>query len=215
MVEKLQTSMQSGQVDLRRLDHRFRPDRHALPLRRRSCRCPTTWPARARSSPTRASTCKDFIGTKFTTAPDGKLYQLPDQQFANLYWFRADRFARKDLQDKFKQVRLRPGRAAQLERLRGHRRVLHQRREGDRRQARSTATWTTARRTRRSAGASPTPGCRWPAPPTRASRTACRSTSGASASRPTSARRSAHRCRAAAPPTRRPRSTRSPSTSTG
>ena len=37
---------------------------------------------------------KDFIGTKFTTAPDGKLYQLPDQQFANLYWFRADLFAR-------------------------------------------------------------------------------------------------------------------------
>ena len=45
---------------------------------------------------------KDFIGASFTTAPDGKLYQLPDQQFANLYWFRADWFARKDLQDKFK-----------------------------------------------------------------------------------------------------------------
>ena len=45
---------------------------------------------------------KDFIGTSFTTAPDGKLYQLPDQQFANLYWFRADLFARKDLQEKFK-----------------------------------------------------------------------------------------------------------------
>jgi len=45
---------------------------------------------------------KDFIGISFTTAPDGKLYQLPDQQFANLYWFRADWFARQDLQDKFK-----------------------------------------------------------------------------------------------------------------
>ena len=45
---------------------------------------------------------KDYIGTKFTTAPDGKLYQLPDQQFANLYWFRADLFERKDLKDKFK-----------------------------------------------------------------------------------------------------------------
>ncbi|MGJ7492502.1 ABC transporter substrate-binding protein [Variovorax sp. ZT4R33] len=45
---------------------------------------------------------KDFIGTKFTTAPDGKLYQLPDQQFANLYWFRADLFARPDLKEKFK-----------------------------------------------------------------------------------------------------------------
>jgi glycerol transport system substrate-binding protein len=45
---------------------------------------------------------KDFIGTKFTTAPDGKLYQLPDQQFANLYWFRADLFARPELKEKFK-----------------------------------------------------------------------------------------------------------------
>ena len=43
----------------------------------------------------------DFIELKFTTAPDGKLYQLPDQQFANLYWFRADWFARKDLQTQF------------------------------------------------------------------------------------------------------------------
>jgi glycerol transport system substrate-binding protein len=45
---------------------------------------------------------KDFIGTSFTTAPDKKLYQLPDQQFANLYWFRADLFERKDLRDRFK-----------------------------------------------------------------------------------------------------------------
>ena len=29
----------------------------------------------------------DFIGKSFTTGPDGDLYQLPDQQFANLYWF--------------------------------------------------------------------------------------------------------------------------------
>ena len=34
----------------------------------------------------------DFMGKSFTTAPDGKLYQLPDQQFANLYWFRDDWF---------------------------------------------------------------------------------------------------------------------------
>ena len=26
----------------------------------------------------------DFIGKSFTTAPNGHLYQLPDQQFANL-----------------------------------------------------------------------------------------------------------------------------------
>ena len=44
----------------------------------------------------------DFIGTSFTTAPDGKMYQLPDQQFANVYWFRADWFARKDLRDQFR-----------------------------------------------------------------------------------------------------------------
>lgn len=45
----------------------------------------------------------DFIGRSFVTGPDGKLYQLPDQQFANLYWFRADWFARPDLKSQFKQ----------------------------------------------------------------------------------------------------------------
>ncbi|MCH8951301.1 MAG: carbohydrate ABC transporter substrate-binding protein [Proteobacteria bacterium] len=44
----------------------------------------------------------DFIGKSFTTGPDGKLYQLPDQQFANLYWFRKDWFDRADLQARFK-----------------------------------------------------------------------------------------------------------------
>lgn len=44
----------------------------------------------------------DFIGTQFTTGPDGDLYQLPDQQFANLYWFRKDWFDRSDLQAQFK-----------------------------------------------------------------------------------------------------------------
>lgn len=43
----------------------------------------------------------DFIGISFTTGPDGKLYQLPDQQFANLYWFRYDWFQRPDLKAKF------------------------------------------------------------------------------------------------------------------
>ena len=46
----------------------------------------------------------DFIGKSFTTGPDGKLYQLPDQQFANLYWFRKDWFDRADLQAKFKDM---------------------------------------------------------------------------------------------------------------
>ncbi len=44
----------------------------------------------------------DFIGKSFTTGPDGKLYQLPDQQFANLYWFRYDWFKRPDLRKRFK-----------------------------------------------------------------------------------------------------------------
>ncbi|MBU3059245.1 ABC transporter substrate-binding protein [Pseudomonas indica] len=47
---------------------------------------------------------KDFIGISFTTGPDGKIYQLPDQQFANLYWFRADWFERPELKAKFKEI---------------------------------------------------------------------------------------------------------------
>mgnify|MGYP006431936677 CR=1 FL=1 len=46
----------------------------------------------------------DFMGTSFTTGPDGKLYQLPDQQFANLYWFRYDWFQREDLRKQFKDI---------------------------------------------------------------------------------------------------------------
>jgi glycerol transport system substrate-binding protein len=43
----------------------------------------------------------DFIGIDFTTGPDGKIYQLPTQQFANLYWFRADWFERENLKKQF------------------------------------------------------------------------------------------------------------------
>lgn len=46
----------------------------------------------------------DFIGKSFTTGPDGKLYQLPDQQFANLYWFRYDWFQREDFKKQFKEL---------------------------------------------------------------------------------------------------------------
>ena len=45
---------------------------------------------------------KDFIGLQFTTGPDGNLYQLPDQQFANLYWFRKDWFDRPEIKKQFK-----------------------------------------------------------------------------------------------------------------
>jgi len=47
---------------------------------------------------------EDFIGREFTTGPDGKLYQLPDQQFANLYWFRYDWFQRDDFKAQFKEI---------------------------------------------------------------------------------------------------------------
>ncbi len=46
----------------------------------------------------------DFLGRSFVTAPDGNLYQLPDQQFANLYWYRHDWFARPELQAQFRQI---------------------------------------------------------------------------------------------------------------
>ncbi len=44
----------------------------------------------------------DFIGKSFTTAPDGKLYLLPDQQSANLYWFRYDWFGNPDFKARFR-----------------------------------------------------------------------------------------------------------------
>lgn len=46
----------------------------------------------------------DFIGKSFTTGPDGKLYQLPDQQFANLYWFRYDWFTNPEYKKRFKEI---------------------------------------------------------------------------------------------------------------
>ena len=45
----------------------------------------------------------DFIGKSFTTAPDGQMYQLPDQQFANLYWFRYDWFNDEQNKADFKE----------------------------------------------------------------------------------------------------------------
>lgn len=47
---------------------------------------------------------EDFMGLNFTTGPDKKIYQLPDQQFANLYWYRADWFARPDFKKRFKKL---------------------------------------------------------------------------------------------------------------
>src|SRR5699024_3493373 len=46
----------------------------------------------------------DFIGIQYGTGPDCSIYQMPDQQFANLYWFRYDWFQREDLQKQFRDI---------------------------------------------------------------------------------------------------------------
>ncbi|MDP5325745.1 MAG: ABC transporter substrate-binding protein [Paracoccaceae bacterium] len=91
VVEKLQTQMQSGEniydgyvndSDLIGTHWRYQQVRNL-----------TDWMAGEGADVTSPTLdLADFIGTQFTTAPDGKLYQLPDQQFANLYWFRYDWF---------------------------------------------------------------------------------------------------------------------------
>lgn len=46
---------------------------------------------------------EDFIGLPSATGPDGKLWQLPDQQFANLYWYRKDWFDDPDIRASFEE----------------------------------------------------------------------------------------------------------------
>ena len=51
---------------------------------------------------------EDFVGLQDATGLkdrgfDGKLWQLPDQSFINVYWFRKDWFDRPDLQKAFKE----------------------------------------------------------------------------------------------------------------
>jgi glycerol transport system substrate-binding protein len=101
VVEKIQTQMQSGKniydawvndSDLIGTHFRYK---QAIPL--------TDWMAGEGKDVTDPYLdLKDFIGLSFTTAPDGKVYQLPDQQFANLYWFRYDWFTNPDIKAKFK-----------------------------------------------------------------------------------------------------------------
>lgn len=45
---------------------------------------------------------EDFLNLEFGQDYDGNQLQLPDQQFANLYWFRYDWFTRPDLQAAFR-----------------------------------------------------------------------------------------------------------------
>ncbi|WP_103764359.1 extracellular solute-binding protein [Roseovarius confluentis] len=91
VVEKLQTQMQSGEniYDAYVNDS----DLIGTHWRYQQVRNLTDWMDGEGADVTSPNLdLDDFIGTQFTTAPDGKLYQLPDQQFANLYWFRYDWF---------------------------------------------------------------------------------------------------------------------------
>ncbi len=91
VVEKLQTQMQSGEnvYDAYVNDS----DLIGTHWRYQQARNLTDWMANAGKDVTNPGIdIDDFIGKSFTTAPDGNLYQLPDQQFANLYWFRYDWF---------------------------------------------------------------------------------------------------------------------------
>lgn len=101
VVEKLQTQMQSGEniYDAYINDS----DLIGTHWRYQQARNLTDWMAGEGAAVTNPGLdLADFIGTKFTSAPDGKLYQLPDQQFANLYWFRYDWFNDQKTKDDFK-----------------------------------------------------------------------------------------------------------------
>ncbi len=103
VIEKLQTQMQSGKniydayindSDLIGTHFRYQ---QVVPL--------TDWMAGEGKLVTDPMLdVDDFMGKSFTSGPDGKLYQIPDQQFANLYWFRYDWFKRPDLKKKFKDI---------------------------------------------------------------------------------------------------------------
>jgi glycerol transport system substrate-binding protein len=91
VVEKLQTQMQTGEniYDAYVNDS----DLIGTHWRYQQARNLTDWMAGEGASVTSPTiNLDDFIGLDFTTGPDGKLYQMPTQQFANLYWFRHDWF---------------------------------------------------------------------------------------------------------------------------
>jgi len=101
VVEKLQTQMQTGEniYDAYINDS----DLIGTHWRYKQARNLTDWIAGDGAAVTNPNLdLADFIGLKFTTGPDGKVYQLPDQQFANLYWFRQDWFTDQKTKDDFK-----------------------------------------------------------------------------------------------------------------
>ncbi|WP_028879017.1 ABC transporter substrate-binding protein [Terasakiella pusilla] len=101
VVEKLQTQMQSG----KNIYDAYVNDSDLIGThwRYQQVRNLTDWMAGEGKDVTNPMLdIDDFIGKSFTTGPDGKLYQLPTQQFANLYWFRYDWFTNPDIKAKFK-----------------------------------------------------------------------------------------------------------------
>ncbi len=102
VIEKLQTQMQSGEniYDAYVNDS----DLIGTHFRYQQVRNLSDWMAGEGSDVTSPTLdLKDFIGISFTTGPDGKLYQLPDQQFANLYWFRYDWFTDESIKARFRE----------------------------------------------------------------------------------------------------------------
>ena len=102
VVEKLQTQMQSGEniYDAYINDS----DLIGTHWRYQQARNLTDWMAGEGADVTLPTLdVEDFVGIEFTTGPDGKIYQLPDQQFANLYWFRYDWFSDDQNKADFKE----------------------------------------------------------------------------------------------------------------
>ncbi|WP_206050226.1 ABC transporter substrate-binding protein [Oceaniglobus ichthyenteri] len=102
VVEKLQTQMQSGEniYDAYVNDS----DLIGTHWRYQQVRSLTDFMQNAGADVTSPTLdLDDFIGLQFTTSPDGELYQLPSQQFANLYWFRYDWFNNEEFKAEFKE----------------------------------------------------------------------------------------------------------------
>ncbi len=102
VVERLQTQMQTGEniYDMYIND----ADLIGTHWRYQQVRNMTDWMAGEGAEFTNPNLdLDDFIGLASASAPDGKLYQLPVQQFANLYWFRHDWFTDPEIMADFRE----------------------------------------------------------------------------------------------------------------
>ena len=102
VVEKLQTQMQTGEnvYDMYIND----ADLIGTHWRYQQVRNMTDWMAGEGADFTNPNLdLDDFIGLASATGPDDKLYQLPVQQFANLYWFRHDWFTDPEIMAAFRE----------------------------------------------------------------------------------------------------------------